>query len=91
MQTLTLYNTLGDIFKRVSYRKLVLTKLTYYANVLGIKEVHRGVEVDLKRKTKGIGLLLTVCSLLEIGTMIKCKATFINDETNSNSRRRPSN
>ena len=78
-----LYNTSwGDIFKRVSYRPTGST-VTYYANVLGIKEIHRGVEVDFNVKPAN---WITVNGMFSAGDWYydkDVKATFINDETNT--------
>lgn len=78
-----LYNTSwGDIFKRVSYRPTGST-VTYYANVLGIKEIHRGVEVDFNVKPAN---WITVNGMFSAGDWYydkNVKATFINDETNT--------
>ena len=75
-----LYNTVwDDIFKRVSYRP---ASLTYYANVLGLKEVHRGVEVDFNVKPTE---WITVNGMFSAGDWFydsDVDATFIDDATN---------
>ena len=75
-----LYNTVwDDIFKRVSYRP---ASLTYYANVLGLKEVHRGVEVDFNVKPTE---WITVNGMFSAGDWFydsDVNATFIDDATN---------
>ena len=75
-----LYNTVwDDIFKRVSYRP---ASLTYYANVLGLKEVDRGVEVDFNVKPTE---WITVNGMFSAGDWFydsDVDATFIDDATN---------
>lgn len=79
---LNLYNTSwDDIFKRVSFRPTGST-VTYYANVLGIKEIHRGIEFDFTAKPIK---KLSINGMLSIGDWFYDKdvdATFIDDATN---------
>lgn len=69
-----------DIYKRISYRDAVANK-TYYASVLGINEIHQGVELDFVVKAIN---KLRINGMLSVGDWYYNKdvtASFVDDET----------
>lgn len=81
---LNLYNTSwDDIFKRMSTRrKINNVDVVGYANVLGINEIHRGVELDFNVKPASF---VTVNGMVSVGDWFykgNPTATFIEDQTN---------
>lgn len=69
-----------DIYKRISYRDAVANK-TYYASVLGINEIHQGVELDFVVKAIN---KLRINGMLSVGDYYYNKdvtASFVDDET----------
>ncbi len=69
-----------DIYKRISYRDAAANK-TYYASVLGINEIHQGVELDFVVKAIE---KLRINGMLSVGDWYYNKdvtASFVDDET----------
>ena len=75
-----LYNTVwDDIYRRITSR---VDGQTFVANVLGIKEVHRGVELDFNVRP---ATFVTVNGMLSVGDWFyegSPTASFIDDQTN---------
>jgi len=78
---LNLYRTSwDDIYRRISYRDAVANR-TYFANVLGINEIHQGVELDFVVKAIN---KLRINGMLSVGDWFYNKdvtASFVDDET----------
>lgn len=76
---LNLYNTSwDDIYRRISSR---VNNITYVANILGIQEVHRGIELDFTTKPAPF---VDVFGMLSIGDWFfkgSPTASFIDDNT----------
>lgn len=78
---LNLYSTSwDDIYRRVTSR---VNNINYVANMLGIQEVHRGIELDFNVKP---AQFVTVNGMVSIGDWFykgNPTATFVDDNTNA--------
>ncbi|SFI93205.1 Outer membrane receptor proteins, mostly Fe transport [Kaistella treverensis] len=82
---LNLYNTSwDDIYRRLTTRgKLNGVDVTGVANVLGIKEIHRGIELDFNVKP---AQFVTVNGMFSVGDWFfegSPSASFVEDQTNT--------
>lgn len=79
---LNLYRTnYNDQFTRLSYRDATTNQL-YYANLLGVNEVHQGVELDINYKPIQKLSLNAMLSIGDYHYTGEPTATFIDDSTN---------